>query len=436
MRTFPWETYSTRFITRDISFESGRLHSINRKQVDAVAMRVIRDGKMGFLVNTGVYNEDQIYNQTAQLAKIGSQFPANFYKPSALYPVCKTSDESIKQLADDRLVNMVMEQIDELKKVFADGSISAQISTIEEEIRIKNSMGLEVKYPRCGFSFYICIDIIEDTSFFYAYDSLNRTVFEPDLGPVTRRVIGQLRLPRKPVSFTTGTYPVIFTPRAVASLIFVLKNGLDAHNIYRKVSPLTDKIGEKCFDERFSLIDDGTLATSPVCAPCDDEGVPMVKKYLIENGVVTNIINDLETASKLDMEPTGNGPRCRHFVYPVHDYTAKPSPSPTNWAVPAGTVAYGDMLADIKKGVVVDQLLGLHTGNLLNGDFSCNISSGYMIDNGRLSGRIKDCVIAGNLYSILADRLLELSRDDRQVDITGIHRFPYMYCKDISIAAQ
>jgi len=44
--------------------------------------------------------------------------------------------------------------------------------------------------------------------------------------------------------------------------------------------------------------------------------------------------------------------------------------------------------------------MGAHTGNVNRGDFSLNISSGYLIENGELQGQVKGAMIAGNIYDL------------------------------------
>ena len=40
-------------------------------------------------------------------------------------------------------------------------------------------------------------------------------------------------------------------------------------------------------------------------------------------------------------------------------------------------------------------------GNLFSGDFSGNVHLGYKIENGKLAGRVKDTMVAGNSFEAL-----------------------------------
>jgi PmbA protein len=52
---------------------------------------------------------------------------------------------------------------------------------------------------------------------------------------------------------------------------------------------------------------------------------------------------------------------------------------------------------------MVRQFLGLGQGNPINDEFSVNVFLGYKIENGKVAGRVKDVMLAGNAYSALKD---------------------------------
>jgi len=59
------------------------------------------------------------------------------------------------------------------------------------------------------------------------------------------------------------------------------------------------------------------------------------------------------------------------------------------------------MIAGIDEGIIVHSTMGAHSGNILNGDYSVGVSSGFMIKNGVITGRVKDCMLSGNAYETL-----------------------------------
>jgi len=58
-----------------------------------------------------------------------------------------------------------------------------------------------------------------------------------------------------------------------------------------------------------------------------------------------------------------------------------------------------DLMQKLDDGLVVDQMLGGGAG--ISGDFSVNVELGYRVQNGQVVGRVKDTMVAGNVYTAL-----------------------------------
>jgi len=111
------------------------------------------------------------------------------------------------------------------------------------------------------------------------------------------------------VKVDTQKVTVIFEPRTARSLLGNLFEAVEGRSIYREASFLAGKLGEKIADERFTLIDDGTLPHLFGSQPFDDEGVPTRRTPVIEKGVLKNYLLNTYTGRKLDMKTTGNASR-------------------------------------------------------------------------------------------------------------------------------
>jgi PmbA protein len=188
-------------------------------------------------------------------------------------------------------------------------------------------------------------------------------------------------------------------------------------------SPLKDKLGAEVFDRKFSLWDDATLPYAVASCPCDDEGVTAQRTTLVENGVVSQFIYDLQTAGLANARSTGNGSRGGGL----------PAPSMNSLVIREGETSYNDMVASIKSGLVVEQLMGAGQGNVLNGDFSGNVLLGYKIENGEVTGRVKNTMVSGNVYQVLK-QIEALGNDIRWVD--GFLKTPSICCANLSVASK
>jgi PmbA protein len=219
--------------------------------------------------------------------------------------------------------------------------------------------------------------------------------------------------------------PVVFTANGVASsMVSSLLSAFNGKLVLEGASPLGNKLGETVFDKKLRLTDNPTLPYGPASRPCDDEGVASHVMSLIENGRVMNFFYDLQTAGLAGKASTGSGRRGRG---------AMPSPSSSAIIISPGETTFDEMIRDIKEGLVVEQLMGASQGNTLGGDFSGNVLLGYKIENGTITGRVKDTMVSGNIYELLKD-IAAIGSESRWVG--GSLNTPPLYFSGVSVASK
>jgi len=121
---------------------------------------------------------------------------------------------------------------------------------------------------------------------------------------------------------------------------------------------------------------------------------------LIAQGRVQQFYTDRTTARALGRQSTGNGFRPSLGRYPTPDLV--------NLFVEPGQSSFEELLAQLDEGLIVDQMLG--GGADLSGDFSINVDLGYRVEKGKIVGRVKDTMVAGNVYTALK-QLVALGSD-------------------------
>src|SRR5581483_6885306 len=123
--------------------------------------------------------------------------------------------------------------------------------------------------------------------------------------------------------------------------------------------------------------------------PFDGEGVAGQTRAIVEDGVLTTWILDCATARELGMTTTGHAQR---------GVSSPPSPGPTNLHLEAGAHTPDELIADIKDGFYVTELIGFGV-NQVTGDYSRG-ASGFWIENGKRSYPVSEVTIAGNLIEM------------------------------------
>jgi len=291
-------------------------------------------------------------------------------------------------------------------------------------VNIINSADGSASYSKSYFNIGLEGVLIENEDMLFVGDSRSSCRPITDHKALAEDVIKQLEMAKKKNKLPSKQLPVIFTARGVASaLMSPLISAFNGKTVFDGASPLKDKLGEQVFNKNFSLYDDATLPYQVGSYPCDDEGIPSQRTPLIERGVVSHFLYDLQTAALAGTRSTGNGDR----------RGGMPAPSPSSLVVDSGTADLDSMLKDIKEGLMVDILIGAEQGNILNGDFSGNVLLGFKIENGEIAGRVKDTMVAGNVYQLLK-HIKAIGNDAKWVE--GFLFTPSLYCTGLSVASK
>jgi PmbA protein len=92
------------------------------------------------------------------------------------------------------------------------------------------------------------------------------------------------------------------------------------------------------------------------------------------------------------------------------------------------------MVKSIDEGLLVHDVLGMGQGNPISGQFSVNVQLGYAIRNGEIVGRVKDVMLAGNVYEALND-IVGIGDDPEWIVGRFNGSFPYIQIARLSVVA-
>ncbi len=192
---------------------------------------------------------------------------------------------------------------------------------------------------------------------------------------------------RKP---TTQSVPVVYDPQTGADLLAILASVVLGSAIYRKNSFLVDKLNQPIAIEELNIIDDATLPGGIDSRYFDDEGLPARRNIVIENGILKTYLCDCYSARKLKCTPTGSARR---------GTSTDPSPSTSNFFLPAGKYSPEEIIGSISNGLYLTDLnwVGI---NYVTGDYSRG-AEGIWIENGKLAYPVQEFTVAGNVLEML-----------------------------------
>ncbi len=294
------------------------------------------------------------------------------------------------------------------------GALSERAAKAEDAARavpgVSNSEGAEASWSRSriaiaatngfrqsrsGSRHSISVSVIagEGTEMERDYDYVT-TVFEEDLPPSgdIGRSAGEKAVSRlNPKKASSATVPVVYDPRVAGSLVRHLAGAINGNAVARGTTFLKDKIGEQIFPAAVTIVDDPLRPRGLGSKSFDGEGVGTMRLDVIEAGVLTSWILDLRSARQLGLSTTGHAGR---------GISSPPSPSTTNLYLQAGDVTPKELMADIKAGLYITELIGFGVNNV-TGDYSRG-ASGFWIENGELAYPVNEVTIAGNLMDMFA----------------------------------
>jgi len=368
-----------------IEFENNRLKSLQTKALQGVALRVICNGRFGFASSTDLTRLEDLVDAAVQTAEIGSvaefEFASNFHQVESggtKYAPPKT--EELVEVGD-RLIQQVH---DYNAEILVDVGFHARSGTV----KIVTSNDVYAERTSRTTSVSISGNLVRGEDFLqaYSFDVANDRPLDYDR--ILAELLEKYRRAEQTAMITSGSYPVLFTPRAVASAIAGLFDTvLSGQTVVQKSSPLADKIGETLFDSRLAIFEDPSLGIS--ARTFDDEGTPTSRKAYIENGTVKGFYWDRRWAARAGRESTGNGFR---------GGLSRPSPDMVNICMAPGSTSTADLIASMDEGIIVDQVLGAGQSNQLAGEFSVNLDLGYKVEQGKIVGRVKNTMVAGSIF--------------------------------------
>lgn len=418
------EVYQVNSRETPVNFETNRLKQIVSRQSRSISLRLIRRGRLGFATAAGQVDAADLVRRAVEVSEFGA--PAHFQMPAAYgHPPVQVYDPRTEALPEDNLVELGQGLIDALCRHTPEIRCDARVMKGAAEVNIANSKGAVAQYKKTTFYLGVEGTIIRGMDMLFVGDGELSTSPVAHHQPLAQLVISQLEMAKTNAVAPSGVLPAVFTPRGVASAFhFPLMMAFNGRVVFQGASPLGHRKGEKVFQDNISLWDDASIPFRPASRPWDDEGVPSQRTPLIERGVVSNFLYDLQTAGLAKTRSTGNASRAMGGM---------PAPAPSALVVAPGEASVEDMLRDMEEGLLIDHLMGAEQGNVLGGDFSGNVLLGYRVEKGRVVGRVKDTMVAGNVYELLREGVV-LGKEPRW--IYGQLFTPHIFVPRLSVATK
>jgi TldD protein len=194
------------------------------------------------------------------------------------------------------------------------------------------------------------------------------------------------------VEAPAGEMPVVLAPGHSGVLVHeAVGHLLEADFNRKKTSIFWDKMGQRVGSPLVTIYDDPTIPSFRGSYNLDDEGTIPQKTLLIDKGIVISYLQDRLSARLMNLPLTGHGRR--------QDYTCAPIPRMSNTYIDRGRDDPEEILKSVRRGIYTEKFEGGQVED--SGKFTFTISSGYLIEEGRLTAPIKQATLIGTNLDIL-----------------------------------
>lgn len=377
-----------------ITINPGKVKSIDGKNVIGISLRMNKDKRSGTAVSTSL-KDFSIVDRAILSSKYKKEKELKFKNIKADEVKCYNTE-----LANMSVDALVEEGLRISKKIETlDNSINfvVNIKRTISDIHIMNTEGFNDSYKKTLYS----IDILtmSDEGFGQVSLSDSKTHFFKTKDVELEALVKKHQISDTHLEIETSKMPVVFSGAAMGALMTRLLAGVNSELVEKGVSPLKNKLGEKISSDLLTVYDDAILEGGFSSYKFDDEGINAQRTCIIKEGRFENFLVSVETEEKMNKKSTGNAIKKTMFSKDIED---QPAIDSSNFLVEGkSTTSDDDIIKSIEHGIYVDTVMGTHTGNINAGEYSLNVGSGYLIENGEFKGKIVDTMVSGNIYEDL-----------------------------------
>ena len=414
---------------RELSIEviDGQVETFKEAEEAGLGLRVINQGRLGFVFTSDLSDEavKQVVEDAISISHYTEADPHNCL-PSGKYeyPVLEVYDPAIPAASLEAKIEMARK----VEKVAR--SSDHRINIIEragyedsEFISvIMNTRGVYASGRGNFCGIYVFVVAEEDGDAQNGFSVMIKKNYK-DLDSIFtgKEAAGNAIRALHARSISSAHLPCVMEPYVVTRFVSLLAQMVDAGMVQKGKSMFAGKLEQAVAAPVVNLVDDATWAGGIGTFPFDGEGVPSRRNTIIKDGILTGYLYDCHSASKAGVEPSGNGQR--------GSFRSLPSVGTSNFILQTGRLGSQELYDDIKKGLYITEVMGMHTANPISGDFSVG-AAGIMIENGKLTYPVRGATIAGNLGDFFSD-IESLGSDLR---FFGGRGAPSIRLKSLSIA--
>ena len=372
-------------------FAGSEVHQPTLIENDVVELQIVRDGKVGVAVANRT-DDEGLKALAARAAEAADSAPADpdfpGLAPKAEPPAVEGYDEETAALSPQEQARLAAAAI-EASSLDLYGFFTSALT----ELGLASTTGLAVSQAMTDACIF-ALAAVEGASGHAEQTSWR--VGDIDPAEAARAAVAKAERTRGAIELEPGSYRAVLEPYAFAELLlYFAYDAFGALGLLEERSYAAGRIGEKVFDERFSLADDG-LDPRGLPKAFDFEGSPKTRVELVEGGVFRDVVWDRATGKRAGRETTGHGPPSSLRRW---------GPLPFNLSVAPGEAGSTDELAElVGDGIYVSRLHYLSIVNPREGVITGMTRDGtFRIRGGRVADPLVNLRFTVSMPELLAE---------------------------------
>jgi len=398
--------------SRRAKVQNGALQDLSTSKRGGLGVRVLRAGpkglRTGIATSTDLTRQDfkELFTQAWQLSALGDEDPwARQADPSGEDDLPSRYDRRGDALTPEDRIQRAMTLEAEARKAslkvaavreatWADGA-GASLLLTQKGVRSHDLAS------SCSASIELAVADGADRQAAWHW-GVGRNPEALDLQAIAQEAARKGERKLKPSPLASGRYGVVLHPEVTLDILGLVTGMLSAEAVLKQRSLFAGRLGEAIASPLLTLVDDGRLAGGLGTEPWDGEGLPTRRNVLIENGVLASYLHTLKTAAEMGVPPTASASR---------GTGSNPGVTTFNLFPKAGDRTVAELYRMAGDGVLITEIMGLHTVDPVSGDLSVG-ASGVRIRDGVLAESVDRMTFAGNLKDFLT-RIVALGDDLR-----------------------
>jgi PmbA protein len=402
----------------DVESKDGKMESLQSSRSLGMALRILKHQRIGFSYTTSLHssentrqdfgnNLERLIEDAISATEATSPDPCFDFAPPLknLPSPLPIFDETLEGISEKMKIEKA-KRLEEAARSVDPVRIKKVRKASYEEVLLKrmviNSNDLRFSYLSTLTSVSV-MAVAEDSGesevgwdFDYSHflNDLNVEAVGRSAGRKALERLGGRRI-------ASGVYPVLLQNHVASEFLSLLTHSFLSDQVQKGKSHLRGKRGERIFSPLLSIVDDGLLPKGVATSPIDGEGTPSQRTCLVIEGELIGYLYDRYWAnrenfssSKNPVKSTGN---CRRS-----SIKSPPGIGISNFFIEPGKEPSSTLVEGLHQGVIVEDVMGLHTVDPISGDFSLGCS-GHWIEKGRRIHPVKSIAMAGNLFELFRE---------------------------------